>query len=119
MNKSVKNTSDTSTKNTTSKKTTRKSKKVDEKSYIYGIYLSDKLVYIGSTINFEQRKQQHLLKLQQNKHTNKTLTKLFLEDNNIEIKILHTIPVDNSLLRMMAEMCSISYYEPNVFIKLV
>lgn len=97
-------------KETTKKKTTKKKEK--EITYIYGIYLSDKLAYVGSTGDIEERAKNHKSKLEKIKHGNKTLTKLYAEDNNIEIKPIYIMNTDNSLARMMLEMCTISYLQP-------
>lgn len=95
---------------TTKKKTTTKKEK--EITYIYGIYLSDKLAYVGSTEDIETRTKTHLTKLEKLKHGNKTLSKLYALDNNIEIKPIYIMNTDNSLARMMLEMCTICYLQP-------
>ena len=96
------------TKKTTTKKTTTKK----EITYIYGIYLSDKLAYVGSTENIETRTKTHLANLAKSKHSNKTLSKMYALDNNIEIKPIYTMNTDNSLAKMMLEMCTICYLQP-------
>lgn len=100
------------TKKATTKKTTKKVVKKEEITYIYGIYLSGKLAYVGSTEDIETRTKTHLTNLAKLKHSNKTLSKLYAKDNNVEIKPIYIMNTDNSLARMMLEMCTICYLQP-------
>ncbi len=60
---------------------------------IYKIVINDELAYVGSTIDFQQRRLNHLSLLRTNKHTCKALQLLFngLINPSIEFIILETV----------------------------
>lgn len=88
-----------------------------KKVYIYGIYLSnetssEKLAYIGSTFDIDERTKSHVTKLQTKKHSNKTLSKLYHDGDIIDVRVLYEVNTDNTLIKMIMEMCAISYLNP-------
>ena len=89
----------------------KKKVKITQNDVVYGLYIDDKLQYVGSSSNFENRKKSHIESLQKNKHSNKSLTKAYKESKNkkIEFKILLEMPESNSLIKFFSEMLFISY----------
>lgn len=86
--------------------------KNDEFIYIYCIKRDDVIMYVGSTNDAERRLQEHSSELAKGTHSNKTLSKAYLEDNNFTYEILYKIPNESTLTRWFLEMVAISYHTP-------
>ncbi len=84
----------------------------NEKFYVYGIYLNDKCIYIGSTNHIEQRWGQHKEDLLYHRHINKSLQKAYNETPQFEYKVLMEVPVDNDLLKFFCEFLWNSIIKP-------
>jgi len=64
------------------------------KSGIYKILnIKNNKVYIGSTTNFNKRKNEHLKRLRKNKHENKYLQRAFnkYKEDNIKFELIEEI----------------------------
>ena len=73
-------------------------------SYIYGIFIGDKCIYIGSTDDYEQRWKQHKNALKKGKHTNKSIQKQY--DMNAELfdyRIIKEIHSNSTLIKFFSE----------------
>ena len=92
----------------------KKSAKIEknEKFYVYSIWLEDKCVYVGSTNEIERRYKEHRESLMYNKHTNKTLQKIYNENPRFTYKIEMECPVDNDLLKFFCEFLINSILTP-------
>ena len=55
---------------------------------IYGIYINNRLVYIGQSLNLKRREKQHLKALESNVHVNVHLQNKYNKHNNFNFKIL-------------------------------
>ena len=90
-------------------------KKTQAKSFsVYGIYLNGDLVYIGSTNNFNRRAKEHMNALISNKHSNKTLQRLYnshsAEDWGMDS--IFELPTGNALLQFFCEFLVNSATKP-------
>lgn len=83
----------------------RKTVKVikNDKFYIYGIYLKGICVYVGSTNDIDRRWKEHKENLLYDKHSNKSLQKIYNESPTFEYKVLMECPIDNDLLKFFCE----------------
>lgn len=95
------------------KKTTKKKEKSTGMFYIYGIFLKDKCLYIGSTEDTDKRWKQHSSTLSRQKHSNKSLQKQYDIDNNFEYKVIMQLPTDNTLIKFFVESLVNSIYKPS------
>lgn len=89
------------------------------KEFDYGVYAikhKGKLLYIGSTNDFERRVKEHLKKLEQEKHQKK-LQKYVNENvsdlNELEFELIHATIDDSKIRLFMAEMIMIFIYKPS------
>ena len=63
---------------------------------VYGIYNREKKkIYVGSTLNFNKRKAQHMRLLTTHKHSNKELQNDYKDINTYEFLILKDINIDD------------------------
>lgn len=76
----------------------------NEKFYVYGIFLDGKAIYVGSTNDIDRRWEEHKKDLIYNKHSNKTLQKIYNDSPTFEYKILMECPIDNDLLKFFCEL---------------
>lgn len=83
----------------------KKATKVEknQKFYVYSIWLKDKCIYVGSTNDIERRWKEHKENLMYNKHSNKSLQKIYNETPTFEYKVLMECPIDNDLLKFFCE----------------
>ena len=92
------------------KKTTKITK--NEHFYVYSIWLKDKCVYVGSTNDIERRWKEHKEDLMYNRHSNKSLQKIYNESPTFEYKVLMECPTDNDLLKFFCEFLWNSILSP-------
>ena len=98
----------------TKKTTTKKKETSIGISTIYGIFLKNKCLYIGSTDrNIEDRWKEHQKDLEKGKHTNSTLQKQYNENNNFEYRVLMQLPTDNTLIKFLTESLVNSIHKPS------
>lgn len=94
-----------------------KKKTIIEKSncfHIYGIFLNDKCIYIGSTgrADVDERWKEHRTDLMYGRHSNRSLQKKYGEDKAFEFRLLSTIPMDSNLLQFFMEFLYNSLLTP-------
>ena len=92
---------------------TKSVNKLNNKSattYIYGLFVSEKCLYIGQTNSPTRRKEQHLDSIRKKKHKVKKLNTIPYEE--VEFKVLCEIHTDNSLIICLTESCWNSIYKP-------
>jgi len=82
---------------------------------VYGICHDNKLLYIGSSNDFERRKKEHIKKLQENKHQKK-FQKYFNENvkdtSKLEFRVIHKTLDDSKIRLFFAEMICILIFKP-------
>lgn len=66
---------------------------------IYGIYLNQKLLYVGQATNFERRWKFHTWELTKGKHANTYLQRMFNKYGSLDFNIIEKIDNRNSLTR--------------------
>lgn len=81
---------------------------------IYGIFIEDKCIYVGSTErDIEDRWKEHRKALEKGKHSNKTLQKKYDTYGDLfEYRIIKEIKSDNTLIKFFAESLVNSIYKP-------
>lgn len=80
---------------------------------IYGIYIDDELVYVGSSINGVDRISSHYLYLNANKHANKKLQDYYNKSNKkILITVLKFCPLETERELRKKEYEYIKLYKP-------
>jgi len=82
---------------------------------IYGIFKDNKCLYIGETTRtYEERIKEHQSSLRLNKHSNKTLQRLYNEcsGEGITYRLVDSVDAESSLLRFFYEGLYNSYYKP-------
>lgn len=84
----------------------------NDKFYIYGIFLQGETIYVGSTNDIERRWKEHKENLLYNKHSNKTLQKIYNETPIFEYRILMECPIDNDMLKFFCEFLWNSIISP-------
>lgn len=66
---------------------------------IYGIYLNQKLLYIGQAVNFERRWKFHLWELTKGKHANTYLQRMFNKYGSLDFNIIEEIDNRDNLTK--------------------
>ena len=86
-------------------------------AYIYGIFIGDKCIYIGSTDDIERRWKQHKKSLEKGKHTNLSLQKAYnkaIKDGlEFEYTVLKQLESESTLIKFMFEGLYNSLYKPS------